>query len=290
MEYSKFMMHQHLMAMAMKVRIPRRIMRKRIKSASPLAVWRADGLPTHPNIPHFLIPILFINRRRRGAFNFKRSLVRYRKRIAILKNFNPRSWPTNAFFLTAEPTKKKKKERWSNWRKQMVEVPDEHETNDFDSNDKNMDNPDPFSASMQVMQVELFSNSTFVTTGGLGQAVTLRGKWMIIGQDKDQLWMQVWRFGFGRSVSGSTYSEGAQLTQNDDKGYWGTIYEQENTGRFEVRGMVMLGYGLEPTTIGRFTMIEQQDGVVVDDDEEQEEEEGKSNEHDDGDNYWGAFE
>jgi len=225
-----------------------------------------------------------------GRFQFQKVISEIPEANRDIEKFQPSQLANKRFFLTAEPTKKKKKERWSNWRKQMVEVPDEHETNDFDSNDKNMDNPDPFSASMQVMQVELFSNSTFVTTGGLGQAVTLRGKWMIIGQDKDQLWMQVWRFGFGRSVSGSTYSEGAQLTQNDDKGYWGTIYEQENTGRFEVRGMVMLGYGLEPTTIGRFTMIEQQDGVVVDDDEEQEEEEGKSNEHDDGDNYWGAFE
>ena len=67
-----------------------------------------------------------------------------------------------------------------------------------------------------------------------------------------------------------TYSEGAQLTQNDDKGYWGVItqYEidDENdldshdstqlASRFEIRGMVLLGYGLEPTTIGKFTMIE----------------------------------
>ena len=65
-----------------------------------------------------------------------------------------------------------------------------------------------------------------------------------------------------------TFSEGANLTQNDDKGYWGVIREYsiedgekldsavgKNT-RLEIRGMVLLGYGLEPTTIGRFTMVE----------------------------------
>eukprot|EP00816_Leptocylindrus_hargravesii_P011337 CAMPEP_0196802296 /NCGR_PEP_ID=MMETSP1362-20130617/1926_1 /TAXON_ID=163516 /ORGANISM="Leptocylindrus danicus, Strain CCMP1856" /LENGTH=382 /DNA_ID=CAMNT_0042173553 /DNA_START=301 /DNA_END=1449 /DNA_ORIENTATION=- len=226
-----------------------------------------------------------------GRFQFQKVISEIPEADRNIEKFQPSQLANKRFFLTAEPTRKKKKERWSNWRKQMVEVPDEHEANDNDKNN-NLDNPDPFSASMQVMQVELFSNSTFVTIGGLGQAVTLRGKWMIIGQDKDQLWMQVWRFGFGRSVSGSTYSEGAQLTQNDDKGYWGTIYEQEGTGRFEVRGMVMLGYGLEPTTIGRFTMIEQQDDIAVvvdyEEYEEEKEEEGKSS--DDDDDNWGAFE
>jgi hypothetical protein len=57
---------------------------------------------------------------------------------------------------------------------------------------------------IRVMEVKFFANNTFATTGGLGEAI-LRGKFDIIGQDRDQLWMQIWRFGFGRSVSGSVF-------------------------------------------------------------------------------------
>jgi len=59
---------------------------------------------------------------------------------------------------------------------------------------------------------------TFSTLGGLGDAKILRGKWNLIGENRDQLWMQVSRFGFGRGVSGSTYSEGMGLTHEDQKG------------------------------------------------------------------------
>lgn len=55
------------------------------------------------------------------------------------------------------------------------------------------------------MAVELFANNTFSTIYGLGDSTTLRGKWSIVGEKRDQLWMMVYRFGFGRSVSGSTY-------------------------------------------------------------------------------------
>ncbi len=57
---------------------------------------------------------------------------------------------------------------------------------------------------IRTFEVELLANNTFCTKAGLGNTI-LRGKWWIIGNEKDQLWMQVWRFGFGRSVSGSTY-------------------------------------------------------------------------------------
>jgi len=58
---------------------------------------------------------------------------------------------------------------------------------------------------MQVMAVELFANNTFTTLYGLGNSTVLRGKWSIIGENHDQLWMMVLRFGYGRSVSGSTF-------------------------------------------------------------------------------------
>lgn len=60
-------------------------------------------------------------------------------------------------------------------------------------------------APLQVMAVELFANNTFSTIYGLGSSTVLRGKWSIIGEKRDQLWMMVYRFGFGRSVSGSTF-------------------------------------------------------------------------------------
>jgi hypothetical protein len=58
---------------------------------------------------------------------------------------------------------------------------------------------------IRVVEVEFFVNNTFATVGGLGDSAILRGRWSIIGDKRDQLWMQVLRFGFGRSVSGSVY-------------------------------------------------------------------------------------
>lgn len=58
---------------------------------------------------------------------------------------------------------------------------------------------------IRVMEVMFFANNTFATVGGLGEAIVLRGKYHIVGNERDQLWMQVWRFGFGRSVSGSVF-------------------------------------------------------------------------------------
>lgn len=57
---------------------------------------------------------------------------------------------------------------------------------------------------IRVVEVAFFANNTFATVSGLGDNI-LRGKFHIIGENRDQLWMQVWRFGFGRSVSGSVY-------------------------------------------------------------------------------------
>jgi hypothetical protein len=57
----------------------------------------------------------------------------------------------------------------------------------------------------KVMAVELHSNNTFSTLSGLGSSTTLRGKWSIIGDKRDYLWMRVYRFGFGRSVSGAVF-------------------------------------------------------------------------------------
>ena len=57
---------------------------------------------------------------------------------------------------------------------------------------------------IRVMELKFFSNNTFASVAGLGESI-LRGKFDVIGKKRDHLWMQIWRFGFGRSVSGSVY-------------------------------------------------------------------------------------
>ena len=109
----------------------------------------------------------------------------------------------------------------------------------------------------------------------------------------------MWRFGFGRSVSGSTFSEGLALTQDDAKVYWGKIgYVGEDdddnddtreavpqskdagsdkptkaSSRLQVKGSVILGLGLEPQPVARFIMREKEEKGDENDDEEEEEEE-----------------
>eukprot|EP00978_Attheya_sp_CCMP212_P016974 scaffold44896_cov53-Attheya_sp.AAC.2 len=116
----------------------------------------------------------------------------------------------------------------------------------------------------------------------------------------------VLRFGFGRSVSGSVYSEGSGLTNNDAKTYWGWIKDvsaeeakakkethdddmalsetlvtsEEDSPvvgvrKIEIHGSVLDGWGLEPEPEARFVMKERTD----DDDEEDEEDD------DDDDDY-----
>jgi hypothetical protein len=102
--------------------------------------------------------------------------------------------------------------------------------------------------------------------------------------------MQVWRFGFGRSVSGSTFSEGPGLTKNDEKAYWGKIEEhgldenesiqdegssvssKENQKRIEIKGTIFWGWGLEPVPEGQFTMIEKLETDTEDEDDDDDEE------------------
>ena len=107
---------------------------------------------------------------------------------------------------------------------------------------------------IKTFEVDLFANNTFQTVTGLGDTI-LRGKWSIIGEKRDQLWMKVWRFGFGRSVSGSTFSEGASLSNKDDVAYWGKIYQvdtaesKDDNGdgkstKIEINGSVMYGVGI----------------------------------------------
>ncbi len=110
--------------------------------------------------------------------------------------------------------------------------------------------------------------------------------------------MKVWRFGFGRAVSGSTYSEGSTLSQKDDVAYWGKIYEVDVSERedniddnpldwkgtkIEINGSVMLGVGLEPCSIARFTMIEKTEDDSYDDEDDDEDDDNDDNDDIDDD-------
>ena len=176
------------------------------------------------------------------------------------------------------PTKRQKRQRWSiKYNAYVDEIAKSKAEKEREEREKN--------APMQIksFEVELFENNTFSTITGLGDTI-LRGKWSIMGEERDQLWMSVFRFGFGRNVSGSTFSEGLHLTHQDDVSYWGEIYEEDTAKeedcimddpcnwkgtKFEINGAVMLGVGLEPCSIARFTMIEKTEEDT--DDEEDDE-------------------
>ena len=134
---------------------------------------------------------------------------------------------------------------------------------------------------IRVLEIKFFANNTFATIGGMGGSAILRGRFSVIGKEKDHIWMQVIRFGFGRSVSGSVFSEGRSLSKDDEKAYWGEIkYEQgdpkpdnednavasetkmegsvekETDRKLIVTGSVLFGYGLEPMPVGLFVLTE----------------------------------
>jgi hypothetical protein len=226
----------------------------------------------------------------KGRFELRQVLGEYNAATpnkgddALVELFRKSDLVGKRFYLSTFPLPKRKKkfERWD--KTELKFVQGEYEPTAKEKEDESLKPGE----NMQVMAVELFVNNTFSTVFGLGSSTILRGKWNIIGDKRDQLWMMVSRFGFGRSVSGSTFSEGTSLTQNDEKAFWGKIIEvKDGSGnkdsheagdsshlgsiKIEVEGSVIVGFGLEPEPIGRFKMIEIDD--VLEDDEEEEEEE-----------------
>jgi hypothetical protein len=79
---------------------------------------------------------------------------------------------------------------------------------------------------VRVLEVTFFPNNTFAA---LGTEKILRGKFGITGRKGDHLWLQVSIFGAGRSVSGSVYSEGRLVDQQDKRGYLGPIVAYPNS-------------------------------------------------------------
>lgn len=208
----------------------------------------------------------------------------------LIERFRKSDFADKKFLMTNYPIPERKPKgdlRWSIKYNKFVEDPIKKTPKQQEAEDANKSHP------IRVMEVKLFANNTFMTTAGLGDSTVLRGKWWIIGEERDQLWMQVWRFGFGRSVSGSTFSEGKSLTHDDAKTYWGWINyvdedesneisapkqksqskpaeEGDEPRRLQVKGSVILGYGLEPQPVARFIMREELNDDDFDDDEEEE--------------------
>jgi hypothetical protein len=213
----------------------------------------------------------------------------------LVEKFRRTDFYEKRFFLTSHPIEHKPKGhlRWSIKYNKFVE----------DAPRKKKETPQD-KIPIRVMELLFHTNNTFSTVAGLGEETILRGKWDIIGNTRNQLWMQVWRFGFGRSVSGSVYSEGKGLSDDDDKTYWGEISyiekeDEQSTNdrgvsdaneetsmenaspladtkddeakRLQVKGSVMYGWGLEPQPVARFIMKESLEKEVDDDEEEEEE-------------------
>ncbi|KAG7374427.1 L27 protein interaction domain containing protein [Nitzschia inconspicua] len=234
-----------------------------------------------------------------GSLNTQQS---QNKEEVVPELFRERDFYGKKFWLTShplQPHQPKGKKRWSIKYNKYVEDPPPKRKKAEESADK----PIP---TVNVIEVEFFQNNTFATIGGMGASTILRGKFYVIGDKKDQLWMQIWRFGFGRSVSGSVYSEGTYLSKDDEKTYWGRIeYVQDGEGelgdtegkdgdtamrankattepgeshpsddnrRLLVKGSVIFGgNGLEPQPIGRFILTERTTAQTDEEDGDEEE-------------------
>lgn len=223
----------------------------------------------------------------KGSFELKQILGEFNAKLddeaESVELFQKKDLGGKRFYLTTFPLRKRRK-KFEYWSKEdnCYKIGEYEPT----AAEKAEEELEP-GKDMQVMAVELFANNTFSTLYGLGNATVLRGKWSIIGEKRDQLWMMVLRFGWGRSVSGSTFSEGKGLTQEDEKGYWGEIKEVPTSGdnddevgkKVMIKGRVIMSFGMMPwysisQSVGRFKMTEIEDTLEdeVDGDEDEDEE------------------
>lgn len=225
-----------------------------------------------------------------GSFELKQVLGTLNTQVddkgKMVEKFRKTDLMDKRYFLTSYPlptkAERQKKQRWSIKYKKYVNA---KPMSDADKEREELEK----SAPMQIKSFELalFSNNTFSTITGLGDTV-LRGKWSVVGEERDQLRMNVWRFGFGRNVSGSTFSEGPHLSHLDDVSYWGEIYELDAAvdedsieddpsawkgTRIEINGAVMIGV-LEPCSIAQFTMIEKTEDDYDEEDDDDDDDNG----------------
>ena len=141
----------------------------------------------------------------KGSFELRQILGEYNAKLAdeaeLIEMFRKKDLEGKRFYLSTFPLPKRRK-KFEYWSKED----NCYKTGEYEPTaaEKAEEELEP-GKNMQVMAVELFSNNTFSTLYGLGNSTVLRGKWSIIGDKRDQLWMMVHRFGWGRSVSGSTF-------------------------------------------------------------------------------------
>jgi hypothetical protein len=262
---------------------------------------------------------------RSGSFSLRQvlGLLNTQNPAALeIEKFQRADFYNKTFSLTSHPivqrSRPKGNVRWSIKYNKYVHDPISKQAQERENVETELPVP------IRVMQVQFHTNNTFSSVAGLGESI-LRGKFDVIGDSKDQLWMQVTRFGFGRSISGSVYSEGRMLTQEDAKTYWGTIrFEQENDDgeqennespegiiddestsasttiseaanddkleRLEVKGSVIMGWGLEPLPVALFIMREVTELDALDyDDEDEDEDDEDEDDRRDGLDWSGAF-
>jgi hypothetical protein len=188
----------------------------------------------------------------KGSFELRQILGEFNAKLDdepdLIELFRKSDLEGKRFYLSTFPLPKRRK-KFEYWSKED----NCYKTGEYEPTaaEKAEEDLEP-GKNMQVMAVELFANNTFSTLYGLGNSTILRGKWSIIGEKRDQLWMMVHRFGWGRSVSGSTFSEGNSLTQDDEKSYWGVIKEVPKSDgadageskKVSIKGAVMVGWGL----------------------------------------------
>jgi len=248
--------------------------------------------------PYFFdTPMMMVQPTKTGSFSLRQVLGSFNAHDEYepVEKYQPNELFEKVFLLTSFPiaSYKSKKQKNLKWSKQLGKFIPEDEFNAPTKKKKQVEEV----IDIRVMKIKFFSNHTFATLKDdlkqneqdYSNQKILRGKWNLMGEEKDHLWFQVWRFGFGRSVSGSTYSEGRELTQDDARIYWGTIHQNHiysmkdntNTTVFEVRGSVLIGAGLEPLPIGQFSMVE----ITKEDDDYDENDDDGDDENEDDDSY-----
>ena len=155
----------------------------------------------HPSF--FEQPI--IRPQRKGSFELRQILGEYNAKLndedELIELFRKKDLDGKRFYLSTFPLPKRRK-KFEYWSKEE----NCYKTGEYEptAEEKAEEELEP-GKNMQVVAVELFANNTFSTLYGLGNSTVLRGKWSIIGDKRDQFWMSVHRFGWGRSVSGSTF-------------------------------------------------------------------------------------
>jgi len=113
---------------------------------------------------------------------------------APVQEFSNKDFHEKRFVLTIHPLQTRKQPKKDVYKKHHRQQQQQ------DDDAAAIDEP-----AIQIMTIQIHSNNTFSTLSGLGDTAVLRGRFNVAGENRDQLWLQTLRFGFGRSVSGSTY-------------------------------------------------------------------------------------